>query len=253
MGLRVYGPDAPLAYLGDEPIEDIRRADLQDLIARLIADGHAPRTIEATIIPLRAIFAREVRADRLKVNPTAGLELPRGEKARDRIAAPTEARALLAALPESDRATWGAAMYAGLRRGELMALRANRIDLDANVVRVERGWDAKAGEVATKNGKPRTVPVAAPLRELLLRHLMRTGRRDTDLVFGATATEPFAAADHAARVQAHVRQLPDRGRGERQGRERLHGPRQRGVHARPLRPPVPGRRERSGRPAGHLP
>jgi hypothetical protein len=42
----VYGPDAPLAYLGDEPIEDIRRADLQDLIARLIADGHAPRTIE---------------------------------------------------------------------------------------------------------------------------------------------------------------------------------------------------------------
>jgi integrase len=136
------------------------------------------------------------------VNPTAGLELPRGEKARDRIAAPTEARALLAALPESDRATWGAAMYAGLRRGELMALRANRIDLDANVVRVERGWDAKAGEVATKNGKPRTVPVAAPLRELLLRHLMRTGRRDTDLVFGATATEPFAARQLTTRADA---------------------------------------------------
>lgn len=74
-----------------------------------------------------------------------------------------------------------------------MALRANRIDLDANVVRVERGWDAKAGEVATKNAKPRTVPIAAPLRELLLCHLMRTGRRDGGLVFGATATEPFEA------------------------------------------------------------
>jgi site-specific recombinase XerC len=70
MRLRVYGPDAPMAYLGDEPIQDLRRADLQDLIARLIADGSAPRTIEATIIPLRAIFAHEVRRDRLKTSPT---------------------------------------------------------------------------------------------------------------------------------------------------------------------------------------
>jgi hypothetical protein len=66
-----------------------------------------------------------VGRDRIKVNPTAGLDIPHGEKARDRIAAPTEAKALLAALPDEDRATWGAAMYAGLRRGELMALRGS--------------------------------------------------------------------------------------------------------------------------------
>jgi integrase len=58
----------------------------------------------------------------------------------------------------------------------------NRIDLDANVIRVERGWDAKAGEIGTKNGKSRAVPVPGPLRELLLPHLLRTGRRDDDLV-----------------------------------------------------------------------
>ena len=119
--------------------------------------------------------------------------LPRGEKARDRIAGPAEAAALLAALPEGDRATWGAAMYAGLRRGEL-------IDLDANVIRVERGWDMKAGEIATKNGKDRNVPITAPLRELLLPHLMRTGCRDDDLVFGETAAEPFAPKDLTRRA-----------------------------------------------------
>jgi integrase len=192
MRLRVYGPDAPMAWLGDEPLEDIKRADLQDLIAQLVANGHAPRTVEATIIPLRAIFQREVQRDRIKVNPTKGLEIPRGEKARDRIADPVEAATLLAALPEADRATWGTAMYAGARRGELMALRVRNIDLDANLIRLERGWDAKQGEIPTKNGKPRTVPIAAPLRELLLPHLMRTGRRGGDLVFGETATEPFA-------------------------------------------------------------
>ena len=165
--------------LGDEPLEDIRRAGLQDLIARLVADGSAPRTIEATIIPLRAIFHREIQRDRIKVNPTTGLDLPRGEKARDRIAGPVEAAKLLAALPEQDRATCGTAMYAGLRRGELRALRVNRIDLDANVIRVERGWDVKAGEIGMKNGKDRKVPITAPLRELLLPHLLRTGRMAT--------------------------------------------------------------------------
>jgi integrase len=200
--LRVYGPTAPMPELGDEPLEDIRRADLQELIARLVADGSAPRTIEATIIPLRAIFHREIQRDRIKVNPTTGLDLPRGEKARDRIAGPVEAAKLLAALPDEDRATWGAAMYAGLRRGELMALRVNRVDLDANVIRVEKGWDVKAGEIATKNGKDRKVPITAPLRELLLPHLLRTGRRGDDLVFGSTATDPFAPKDLTRRADA---------------------------------------------------
>ena len=60
-------------------------------------------------------------------------------------------------------------MYAGLRRGELMALRVNRIDLDANVIRVEKGWDVKAGEIGTKNGKDRKVPITGPLRSCYCR------------------------------------------------------------------------------------
>ena len=116
--LRVYGPDAPMAWLGDEPIEDIRRADLQELVGHL-TDGTAPKTIEATIIPLKAVFRHEIERDRVKVNPTTGLILPSGEQARDRIADPVEAKALLAALPDEYRAVWATAMYAGLRRGEL--------------------------------------------------------------------------------------------------------------------------------------
>ena len=83
-----------------------------------------------------------------------------------------------------------------------MALRANRIDLDANVIRVEKGWDAKEGEIGTKNGKDRTVPIPAPLRELLVPHLLRTGRRDDDRVFGSTATDPFNPKDLTKRADA---------------------------------------------------
>ena len=80
-----------MAWLGDEPVEDIRRADLQALIDQLQG---APVTIEATIIPLRAIFRHELERDRIKINPTTGLKIPRGEKPRDRIADPVEAAAL---------------------------------------------------------------------------------------------------------------------------------------------------------------
>ena len=63
------------------------------------------------------------------MNPTTGLELPAVRGRRDRIASPTEAAALIEALPERDRALWATALYAGLRRGELMALRGEDIDL----------------------------------------------------------------------------------------------------------------------------
>jgi integrase len=202
--LRVHGPDAPMAWLGAEPIEDIRRADLQELVDRLTTAGCAPKTIEATVIPLKAIFRREMERDRLKVNPTVGLRLPRGEKPRDRIADPVEAEALLAALPDRDRANWATAFYAGLRRGELRALRVRNFDLDADVIHVERGWDDVEGEIATKGRNHRRVPIPSVLREELLAHLMRTGRRaDPDaLVFGETATQPFAPEALTRRADA---------------------------------------------------
>jgi hypothetical protein len=46
------------------------------------------------------------------------------------------------------------------------------------------------------------VPIPGPLRELLLPHLLRTGRRGDDLVFGATATDPFNPKDLTKRADA---------------------------------------------------
>ena len=80
----------------------------------------------------------------------------------------------------NDRALWGTALYAGLRRGELTALHREDVDLATGVIRVERGWDDREGEVAPKSKQGRRkVPIPAVLRDRLDAYLLdapQTGR-----------------------------------------------------------------------------
>jgi integrase len=180
-----------LPDLGAARISDIRRVDVQDLADRLLAQGLDPSTIRNTLMPLRAIYRRALSRSDVVVNPTLGLELPAVRGRRDRIASPTEAAALIAALSERDRPMWATAMYAGLRRGELAGLRWEDLDLGAGVIRVERSWDVRVGAVEPKSrAGRRTVPIPAVLREHLIEHKLRSGQSE-GLVFGRTSTVAF--------------------------------------------------------------
>ena len=129
----------------------------------MMAEGLNASTIRNTLMPLRAIFRRALARGEVAVNPTSGIELPAVRGRRDRIAAPDEAEKLIAAVPEGDRPLWATAMYAGLRRGELMALRWEDVDLAAGVIRVERSWDPKERAFVTPKSRAgqRTVPLPA--------------------------------------------------------------------------------------------
>jgi integrase len=128
--------------------------------------------IAGTLLPVRAIYRRAVSRGEVAANPTTGLAVPASRGRRDRIAPPDECSRLLAALPQGDRALWACAMFGGLRRGELMALRIEDVELGAGVIHVRRGWDVVAGEIATKSGKDRRVPISAILRDYLDEHLL---------------------------------------------------------------------------------
>ena len=177
--------------LGSEPLDEITRGDLQAFVDELGEKGLAATTIETTVNAVRAIYRHEIGRDRLKVNPTRGVELPSGGARRERFATPAEAKALLAAVPVEDRATWATAFYAGLRRGELMALREQVVDVKAAEIRAEFGWDAVEGEQETKGRERRTVPIIGELGAILAAHALRTGRRGPDRIFGATPDGPF--------------------------------------------------------------
>jgi len=193
-----------LPELGAARLSDVRRTDVQDLVDRLLAEGFDASTIRNTVMPLRAIFRRSVARGDVAVNPTAGLELPAVRGKRDRIVSPAQAAELLAVLPDEDRALWASALYAGLRRGELMALSWRDVDLPAGVIRVERSWDAKNRVIVSPKSRAgyRKVPIAGVLRDFLIEHKLRSGRSG-GFVFGRVSDGlPFDASALAARAYA---------------------------------------------------
>ena len=155
---RPYKPSALRSYeqaleqhllpdLGGIKLGELDRNDVQDLADRLHSSGMSASTVRNAIVPLRAICRRAVARRTIQTNPTTGLELPVVEGRRDRYASPEEAAVLIATVPERDRPLWATAMYAGLRRGELRALRWEDVDLASGVIRVRRSWDRVAGEI----------------------------------------------------------------------------------------------------------
>lgn len=177
--------------LGAHRLTALRRADIQAFVDRLAEEGTAPATIRNTLDPLRTLYRRAMVRDRVTVNPTLSLEVPRVDNHRARFADREEARALLAALPDRERPFWTAAMYTGLRSGELRALRWSDVDLSAGLIHVRRSWDDGGQEVEPKTkGAKRKVPIVPAVEHELRAHKLRTGRKGSDLVFGATAEKP---------------------------------------------------------------
>ncbi len=202
--------------LGMHFMSDIERPDLQARVTvwqfKLSASKvHA--CVNAARVLWRDFDLVTGAHNALLTNPTKGLRLPAVPLTRDRIATADEAHRLIAALDEEEQALWGCAMYAGLRLGELRALRAENIDLARKRIKIAAGWDQYEGEIDPKTEKgKRTTVVIELLEELLVRHLERTGRSGRDLVFGRAPNDPFCPGtvhNHAKKAWKEARQHED--------------------------------------------
>jgi len=173
-----------LPRFGNTRLTALTPTMLQDFVDELLLAGLSPSTIRNALLPLRAIYRRALLRDEVATNPTLNLALPAVRGKRDRIARVDEATALLAALPASDRGLWATALYAGLRMGELQALDWTKVDLEQNLIRVERGWDRQAGFIEPKSrAGTRRVPLTQTLRGYLLQHRLQQGTGGAGPVF----------------------------------------------------------------------
>jgi integrase len=208
-----------LPEFGETRFADLSRAEVQSFVDRLLGEGLSPSTVGNTLNPLQAMYRHAIRRDLVVVNPTRDVELPADRSRRDRIASAAEAERLLLALPVEDRPIWATAFYAGLRRGEIQALRPSDVDFASSEITVNRSWDQYEGPIPTKSrAGRRTVPLIGVLRSYL-----ETVEIDSasELFFGRKDGEPFAPksiSQRAARAWEEANQR-ERKAAERDGRE----------------------------------
>jgi integrase len=189
--------------LGSMRVTEIRRLDVQDFVDQLLADGRDPSTVNNVLNPIQAFYRRAHNREEVSHNPTERIEIPDlGKRRPARIASREEAASLLSPLRPDDRVILATAFYAGLRRGELRALRYCDVDLSGAVICVEFGWDQYEGQIPTKSETSRrTLPLMSLLRDLLCEHIAKTSCRGEDLLFGRGPNKPFDPSTVAYRVK----------------------------------------------------
>jgi integrase len=202
LALRVY------PALGGRRIDAVGQIDLLEFVEVLQAAGLAPSSVRNAIDPLRVLFRRAAARGVVSANPTSGLELPSGEKRRDRVADPAEASRLIAALGRSDdRALWACAFYCGLRAGELRALRWRHVDLARGTIAVRENLPVDArSEAETTDPKTaagaRTVPIAPPAHRHLAALRAALCPQEGERVYPASRGGPFARTSVMRRARA---------------------------------------------------
>jgi integrase len=177
---------------------------VQDVISSEIAallheqrERYAPYSCAQTYRLLSGTFAHALRRGLLGRNPMEGLaptERPQKRAKREiaRLDAEPLARFVDAAGSARWRAAFGLAAYAGLRLGEVRALRWESLDLAAGTVTVRGSLlpDGTAKITKTAAGE-RTVPLLPALRRLLVEWKLRAPHsKPHDLIIGTADGKP---------------------------------------------------------------
>lgn len=175
-------------------LPDLDTPTVQRVVDELTAEGRSPSTVRNVIVPLRKVVEVARRDRRIVIDPFVGLDLPSAEERPLRVVTADEAGRLLAALDFPDRAYFALAFYAGLRRGEISALRWSDIDQpDIHVRRAYCHTSHTFTEPKSRHGR-RVVPAAMQLFPILDEYRMTLGDvQSDDLVF------PASGSDHHGR------------------------------------------------------
>lgn len=197
-----------LPAFGSMPLERVTTRAIESWRSRWLAQHRAPRQASKLVALLHAIFERAKRTHGLSENPAAEVERlkVRYDPSAYDFYSPEEIWALVrAAACEQDGVIYLVAAFAGLRRGELLALRWRDVDFERRSLRVHGNYSH--GRVVTpKSGKGRAVPMAPEVAQTLARLGQRSNFSGTeDLVFPGEAGEHLDGSALRRRFKAAVK------------------------------------------------
>lgn len=147
--------------LGRVKLVDLSPPQVQELYRAKLEEGLSPRSVQYVHVTLHKAFDQAMRWGYVSRNVTELVQPPRLKKDEIHPLCMEQVQKLLRSLGnDRDRALFTLAVTTGLRRGEMLALRWEDIDLDAQVLRVKRSLsETKKGttERGLSFGHPKTV------------------------------------------------------------------------------------------------
>ena len=199
-GLRLH----VLPELGSRQVTSITPDDLVAWHRRRQSEGYTADSIHAWWTPLRLVLAHAVRHGSLPANPADKLlahERPKAGQSRRRFLNRKEIQQLLGAASDHYRLAIETGIFAGLRLGEVLALRWRDIDHEEGVIRVRAQLDRNGDRNDLKTAAAHRDVVLMPqlAREFRKHRLAAAHSRDDDLIFATTTGRTVGHRNFAKR------------------------------------------------------
>ena len=147
------------AHFGDRPVKAIRQSDIEDFLnSRMDTHGITAATRNRHLAMLKSMFNKAVQWKHLDENPGVGIEMLRESPGRTRFLDKDEIRRLLETASDSLRPILILGLHTGMRRGEILGLRWEDVDLKIRMISVR----------VSKSGEGRMIPIDDTLAETLV-------------------------------------------------------------------------------------
>jgi len=207
-------------HVGRKKLRALTVRDVRLMCQHLAAGGMQRRGVQFAHAVLRAGLQNAMRDELLTRNVAKLVQIPAPEYVVGQGLKPEEAKKLLAAA-KSERlcALYVLALYLGLRRGELLGLQWQHVDLEAETLQVVQALQRVDGQLQLKMPKTRssrrTIPLPTPVVEALRAHKVAQGKerlaagadwQDTGMVFASRAGTPMEP-DNLRRSWYRIREV----------------------------------------------
>lgn len=157
-------------YFGDTPISQIRPSHINLFLHKFIAENHpADKTVRTQLMVSNLIFRYAVQAGYLESNPARDLTAPKNLPKSTRPAASDED---IRRVKISTDCTFGMfaywLMYTGCRRGELLALTWEDVDINARTITINKSMYHVNNRPQIKRPKTKNSVRVLPLLDKLV-------------------------------------------------------------------------------------
>lgn len=151
------------AEFGDEKLIELQGAKLQNYYNRLFEEGLSARTIHIINTVLHSALKKAIKCGLIKNNICDAVELPKDKHKERRVLSRDEQEILITELKKNKSDyIYIFALFTGMRRGEVLALTWNDIDLENAVINVNKSlgrvnnYDGKKEKTRLEVGEPKT-------------------------------------------------------------------------------------------------